>query len=130
MSIRLTHGIVAVDGRFNCMQMGQLSPLSYVCAALTHTLKQQSESARASSSPASPKLEKGPPPPQPPPSHSVVLEYYCALHIGEDDDLLRPQGLIRCLTTQLILSLLANGWMGQTRLCLCLICETAGRKRC
>ncbi|KAK0712618.1 hypothetical protein B0T26DRAFT_714770 [Lasiosphaeria miniovina] len=108
-----SHSIVAVDGHFDHTQMGQISPLSYVCATLAQLLKQQSEntSVAAMSSPVSPQFDKRQPPP-PPPARTVVLEYYCSLHIGEDDNLQGPQGLIRCLTAQLILSLLANGWMG------------------
>ncbi|KAK3386181.1 hypothetical protein B0H63DRAFT_192787 [Podospora didyma] len=110
-----THSVVAVDGHFDTMKMGQLSPLSHICAMITQLLKQQSENSSAAAAaamnfPGSPQVEKGPPPAPPP--RSVVLEYYCSLHIAEDDDLQGPQGLIRCLTTQLILSLLANGWMG------------------
>jgi hypothetical protein len=100
--------VVAIDGHFDHTQIGKISPLSYVCAMLTQALRQQSQQYAASfgsGSPMSPQPEKGLP-------RSVVLEYFCALHTVDDDDLRGPQGLMRCLTTQLILSLVANEWIG------------------
>ncbi len=102
--------IVAVDGNFDPTQMGHLSPLSYVCAMISQVLRQQSQQYAASSmpgTPVSPQPEKGPP------SCSVVLEYFCAMHISADDGLRGAQGLMRCLATQLILSLVVNEWIGQ-----------------
>lgn len=95
--------IVAIDGRFDRSQIGKISPLSYMCAMLSQTIRQQSEECTASS-PASPQFEMS--------SRKIVLEYYCSLHTASDDYLSGPQGLMRCLVTQLILSLVANGWMG------------------
>jgi hypothetical protein len=101
--------IVAVDGHFDRSQMGKISPLSYMCSMLSQAMRQQAIEYPAPSSPASlqsPLTERSPP-------RKVVLEYYCSLHTAEDDDLYGPQGLMRCLVTQLILFLLANGWLGQ-----------------
>jgi hypothetical protein len=100
--------VVAIDGHFDHTQIGKVSPLSYVCAMLSQALRQQSQLYAASfgsGSPTSLQPEKGAP-------RSVILEYFCALHTAGDDDLRGPQGLIRCLTTQLILSLVANKWIG------------------
>ena len=99
-------GIVAIDGHFDRTQMGKISPLSHVCGMLAQALRQQSPAPFGSGSPTSPQFEKMTP-------RSVVLEYFCALHTLDDDDLRGPQGLIRCLTTQLILCLLANQVIGE-----------------
>ncbi|KAK0713760.1 hypothetical protein B0T26DRAFT_678051 [Lasiosphaeria miniovina] len=115
--------IVAVDGHFDRSQMGKVSPLSYVCAMLAQALRQKQQqqqqqqpnaTAAATSSSPSPSMPRSPDKPAPP-SPAVVLEYYCALHAtdgGDDDELRGPQGLLRCLTTQLLLALVDNGWIG------------------
>lgn len=97
--------IVAVDGHFDRSQMGKISPLSYMCSMLSQAIRQKPNEY----TPSSP----GTPQPEMSTSRKVVLEYYCSLHTTEDDDLRGPQGLMRCLVTQLILFLLANGWLGQ-----------------
>jgi hypothetical protein len=95
---------VAIDGHFDRLQTGKISPLSYVSAMLSQAIRQQYAQYGVSGNPG---LEKENVP------RVVVLEYYCALHTATDDDLLGPQGLMRCLTTQLLLALLANEWIGQ-----------------
>ncbi|KAK3312951.1 hypothetical protein B0H66DRAFT_569238 [Apodospora peruviana] len=122
---------VAVEGHFDRTQFGQVSPLSYVSAMLSQALRQQSEqyataaaASQAPTSPTSPQLGSqhhrkgsfgaasvngGTGPSR---SAAIVLEYFCALHTSADDDLRGPQGLLRCLTTQLILALVANEWIG------------------
>ena len=100
-------GVVTIDGHFDRAQMGKISPLSYTCAMLSQALRQQSEQQAAP--PGSPilsaEVEKGP-------FRNVVLEYFCSLHTTETDNLRGPQGLMRCLTTQLILCMVANEWIG------------------
>jgi len=100
----ISPGVVAIDGHFDRTQMGKISPLSYICAMLSHALRQQSQEPAPSSESGSP-LEKGA-------SRDIVLEYFCALHTADTDDLRGPQGLIRCLTTQLVLAMVANEWIG------------------
>jgi hypothetical protein len=103
-------GVVAIDGHFDRTQMGKISPLSFICTMLSQALRQQSQKYAASFGSGSPvsmstQPEKGAP-------RDIVLEYFCALHAADSDDLRGPQGLIRCLTTQLILSMVANEWIG------------------
>ena len=105
-------GVVAIDGHFDRTQMGKVSPLSYICAMLSQALRQQSQqyvaSFRSNSQVSmSTQAEKGV-------YGDIVLEYFCGLHTVDNDDLRGPQGLMRCLTTQLILSMVANEWIGQT----------------
>lgn len=97
--------IVAVDGHFDRSQIGKISPLSYMCSMLSQAIRQQPPDYTASS-PTSPQPGRGTP-------RKVVLEYYCALHTSEDDELRGPLGLMRCLVTQLILFLLSNGWLSE-----------------
>jgi hypothetical protein len=103
-------GVVAIDGHFDRAQMGKISPLSYICAMLSQALRQQSQQYTVSSGLGSPismstQPEKGA-------SRDIVLEYFCALHTTDADDLRGPQGLMRCLTTQLILAMVVNEWVG------------------
>jgi hypothetical protein len=103
-------GVVAIDGHFDRTQMGKISPLSYICAMLSQALRQQSQQYATSFRSGSPvsmstQPEKGA-------SRSIILEYFCALHTADSDNLQGPQGLVRCLTTQLILSMVANEWIG------------------
>ena len=102
-------GIVAVDGHFDMTQMGKISPLSCISALTVEALRFRSAEAVASespNSPISPQSDKGR-------ARTVVLEYYCALHAAENDNLYGLNGLMRCLTTQLILSLTASEWILQ-----------------
>ncbi|KAM7183494.1 hypothetical protein V8F33_013541 [Rhypophila sp. PSN 637] len=115
-------GVVSIEGHFDRTQITQVTALSYVCAVLSQALRQQSEqqvymynlqqsSSKSPTGPASPTSPLGPPdsPFRPPTfSPSIVLTYFCALHTSSDDPLSGPQGLLRCLTTQLLLSLLSN----------------------
>jgi hypothetical protein len=99
-------GTVAIDGHFDRSQIGKISPLSYVCAVLAQAVRSQ---AQQPSTPTLPLAEKRPQ------SNNIVLEFYCALHAGtveNDDDLAGPQGLMRCLSTQLMLALVANEVVG------------------
>ena len=99
-------GTVAIDGHFDRTQIDKISPLSYVCAVLAQAVRSQHQQP---SSPTLPLAEKRFQ------SSNIVLEYYCALHAGtveNDDDLAGPQGLMRCLTTQLILALVENEIVG------------------
>jgi hypothetical protein len=103
-------GIVAIDGHFDRTQMGKISPLSFICAMLSQALRQQSQQYAASFGSGSPismstQPEKGV-------SSDIILEYFCALHNADTDGLRGPQGLVRCLTTQLILAMVANEWIG------------------
>jgi hypothetical protein len=103
-------GVVAIDGHFDHTQMGKISPLSYICAMLSQALRQQSQQYAAlfgSGSPTSMSTQ-----PEKGAFRGIVLEYFCALHTAGSDDLRGLQGLMRCLTTQLILSMVANEWIG------------------
>lgn len=105
-------GVVVIDGHFDRSQMGKISPLSYVCVMLAQAIRSQS---LAPSAPTSPLYEK-----QQPPmirrNNAIILEFYCSLHAGavEDDDLAGPQGLMRCLTTELMLGMVANDIIGHS----------------
>jgi len=104
-------GVIVVDGHFDPTQMGKISPLSYTCAMLSQALRQKSQQYAAtfgSRSPVSMSAE-----PETGVFRDIVLEYFCALHTSDSDDLRGPQGLMRCLTTQLILCMVANEWIGQ-----------------
>jgi len=103
-------GVIAIEGHFDRTQMGKISPLSYICAMLSQALRHQSQQYAAPFAWGSPismstQPEKGA-------SRDIVLEYFCALHTADSDNLRGPQGLMRCLTTQLILSMVANEWIG------------------
>ncbi|KAK0643182.1 hypothetical protein B0T16DRAFT_178493 [Cercophora newfieldiana] len=98
-------GVVSIDGHFDRSQFGKISPLSYVCAMLAQAAK----NAQQLGAPMLPLAEKRPQ------SNSIVLEFYCALHAGtveNADDLAGPQGLMRCLSAQLMLALVANEVVG------------------
>ncbi|KAK3986432.1 hypothetical protein QBC44DRAFT_139558 [Cladorrhinum sp. PSN332] len=102
-------GVVAVDGHFDLTQMGKISPLSYVCSMTAQALRLRtpvipSVDSPHSHSPISPQSDRGP-------ARCVVLEYYCTLHMADNDTLYGPKGLVRCLTTQLILSMVENEWI-------------------
>jgi len=104
-------GIIVIDGHFDRTKLGMISPLSCVSATLAQAIRQQSQHegiASQPTSPLSPQAESGSK------WRSIILEYYCALHTADDDDLRGPQGLMRCLTTQLILSLVSNECVGVT----------------
>ncbi|KAH7323239.1 hypothetical protein B0I35DRAFT_427345 [Stachybotrys elegans] len=102
--------VVLINGHFDRTQMGKISPLSFVCTMISDMLRRLSQSLAPSSSPTSPtspqSYERA--------TGNVVLEYYCALHTTDDDDIRGPQGMIRCLAMQLILSMLANKWIGES----------------
>ena len=97
--------VVVIDGNFDQSQMGRIiSPLSYVVAMFSQAVRQQTVQQTASS----PRTENGTAQPR-----AVILEYYCELHTEKDDKLRGPQGLVSCITTQLILSLVANECLGE-----------------
>ncbi|KAM7201200.1 hypothetical protein V8F20_004946 [Naviculisporaceae sp. PSN 640] len=80
-------GAVLVDGCADKAQIARISPVSFVCAGLSQTLRQ---------------------------NLTPVLVFFCGRHVGGDpnDDLEGPQGLVRGLLSQLVLLLVQNGWMG------------------
>jgi hypothetical protein len=87
--------VIAIDGHFDRAQMGRVSPMSYTCAMLSQALKQLPASSDAGASRA-----------------SIVLQYFCAMHVQDTDDLKGPQGMMRSLTAQLLFALVAGGWVG------------------
>ena len=101
--------VIVMEGRFDRSQLGKISPLSYVCATLWQALRksQQNRPTYTHSSKLSPESERGE-------AGNVVLEYFCALHTADDDNLRGPQGLMRCLITQLLLTLVANEWISRS----------------
>jgi hypothetical protein len=76
-------GVVLVNGCSDRSQNTKISPITHVCATLTHVLS-RSDSA------------------------NVVLAFFCAQHSTSKDDLVGPQGVMRSLIAQLLLSLVQN----------------------
>jgi len=76
-------GVVLVNGCTDRSQNTKISPITHVCATLTHALRR---SARA----------------------NVVLAFFCGQHSTSNDDLMGPQGLMRSLVAFLVLSLVQN----------------------
>jgi hypothetical protein len=77
-------GVVLVNGCTDRSQNTKISPLTYVCANLTHTLRNSTAT-------------------------KVVLAFFCGQHTSSQDDLIGPQGLMRSLVADLILSLTRIG---------------------
>ena len=92
--------VIAIEGHSSDSQIDGNGSLSYQCAMLSQALRQLPQFNVVGTSIA--------------PSSNIVLEFYSALHMADDDDLKGPQGLMRCLTTQLILSLVANEYISPT----------------
>ncbi|KAK3324926.1 hypothetical protein B0H66DRAFT_528977 [Apodospora peruviana] len=101
---------VVIEGHLDLTRFGRVTPLSYVCAVLSQALRDPARGPTTSTRWRSGGLRDGAMARSP----AVVLEYFCGLHLHEDDYLRGPQGLIRCLTTQLILSLVAGGWVSDS----------------
>ncbi|KAK4225183.1 hypothetical protein QBC38DRAFT_270181 [Podospora fimiseda] len=100
-------GVVAVDGHLDITQIGKITPLSFACAMSAQALKirtQVTPSEDPPYSPTSPLSDAGQ-------GRCIVLEYYCSLHMADNDNLYGPKGLVRCLTTQLILSMVENEYV-------------------
>lgn len=105
--------VVSADGHFDRTQMGKVSPLSYICHLLSQMMREVSQAppllSLAPTSPASPTT-----PHKRPVTSNIVLEYFCALHTADEDNLRGPQGLLRCLCRQLVLSMVANQWVSES----------------
>jgi hypothetical protein len=76
-------GVVLVDGCTDRSQNGKISPITHVCATLTHALRRSA-------------------------GVNVVLAFFCGQHSTSKDDLMGPQGLMRSLVAFLVLSLVQN----------------------
>jgi hypothetical protein len=76
-------GVVLVNGCSDRSQNTKISPITHVCATLTHALR-RSDAA------------------------NVVLAFFCGQHSTSNDDLMGPQGLMRSLVASLVLSLVQN----------------------
>lgn len=77
-------GVVLVNGCTDRSQNTKVSPLTHVCATLTHALRRS-------------------------PDANVVLAFFCGQHSTSNDGLTGPQGLMRSLVAYLVLSLVQNG---------------------
>jgi hypothetical protein len=75
-------GVVLVNGCSDRSQNTKISPITHVCANLTHSLRHSPE--------------------------NVVLAFFCGQHSTSNDDLIGPLGLMRSLVTFLIFSLVQN----------------------
>ena len=76
-------GVVLVNGCTDRSQSTKISPITYVCATLTHAL-------RRSTTP------------------NIVLAFFCGQHSSSQADLIGPQRLMRSLVADLVLSLVQN----------------------
>lgn len=75
-------GVVLVEGCGSRPQAGRVAPLSHVCATFIQVLKTD--------------------------SLNTTLFFFCGQHVTEYDPLGGPQGLMRSLLAQLILTLVEN----------------------
>ncbi|EFX03514.1 hypothetical protein CMQ_442 [Grosmannia clavigera kw1407] len=80
-----TSGIVLVEGCGDRSQSARVSPISVVCATLSHTLQSRPT--------------------------SVTLLFFCGRHVASDDELCGPLGLMRSLLSQLILLMVQKNWV-------------------
>ncbi|KAK0721911.1 hypothetical protein B0T26DRAFT_673675 [Lasiosphaeria miniovina] len=93
-------GVVLVDACSDRAQGGSsVTPVSVICATLTQALR------RGGYGPA---LSLALPTSA---STSVILVFFCGLHIATEDPLRGPLGLVRSLLAQLALELLKNRWV-------------------
>jgi len=76
-------GVVLVNGCTDRSQNTKISPITYVCATLTHALRRSAAT-------------------------NAVLAFFCGQHSSSQDDLIGPQGLMRSLVADLVLSLAQN----------------------
>jgi hypothetical protein len=72
--------VVLVNGCSDRNQNTRISPVTHVCATLTHALRRYEP--------------------------NVVLVFFCGQHSNSTDDLVGPQGLMRSLVASLVLSLI------------------------
>jgi hypothetical protein len=82
-------GVVLVNGCTDRSQNTKITPITLVCATLTCALRR---SATA----------------------NVVLAFFCGLHLSSQDNLIGPQGLIRSLVADMVLSLAQNECISAT----------------
>jgi hypothetical protein len=82
-------GVVLVNGCSDRSQHTKISPMTYVCATLTHALRRSA-------------------------GVNVVLAFFCGQHSTSTDDLVGPQGLMRSLVTVLVLSLVQNEYISDS----------------
>lgn len=76
-------GVVLVNGYSDRSQNSKISPITHVCATLTHALRRSNGA-------------------------NVVLGFFCGQHTTSKDDLMGPQGLMRSLVAFLALNLVQN----------------------
>jgi hypothetical protein len=76
-------GVVLVNGCTDRSQNTKISPITYVCATLTHALRRSAAT-------------------------NAVLAFFCGQHSSSQDDLKGPQGLLRSLVASVVLSLAQN----------------------
>lgn len=76
-------GVVLVNGCSDRSQNTKISPITHVCATLTHALRRSV-------------------------GDNIVLAFFCGQHSASDDGLVGPQGLMRSLVAFLVLSLVQN----------------------
>jgi hypothetical protein len=82
-------GVVLVNGCTDRSQNTKISPITYVCATLTHALRRSA-------------------------GVNVVLTFFCGQHSTSKDDLMGPQGLMRSLVAILVLSLVQNEYVSDS----------------
>lgn len=82
-------GVVLVNGLTDRSQHGKISPLTHICATLTHALRRS-------------------------PGRNVVLAFFCGQHTTTKDDLPGPQGLMRSLVAFLVLELVQKSYISDS----------------
>jgi hypothetical protein len=82
-------GVVLVNGCTDRSQHTKISPITYVCATLTHALRRS-------------------------PDRNVVLVFFCGQHSTSNDDLMGPQGLMRSLVAHLVLTLVQDAYISDS----------------
>ncbi|CAN8098924.1 unnamed protein product [Discula destructiva] len=85
-------GVVLVEGCGSRPQAGRVAPLSHVCATLIQVLQVDGPSAETQVA-------------------KTTLFFFCGQHVTENDPLGGPQGLMRSLLAQLILTLVQRNWV-------------------
>lgn len=89
----LSSSVVLVEGCGTRPQAGRVAPLSHVCATFIQILN-NSGGAEGDSK-----------------TTKTTLFFFCGQHVMEKDSLQGPQGLMRSLLAQLILTLVQNNWV-------------------
>jgi hypothetical protein len=82
-------GVVLVNGCTDRTQNTKITPITYVCATLTHALRRS-------------------------PGRNVVLPFFCGQHSTSTDDLIGPQGLMRSFVTFLVLDLVQKEYISDS----------------